>query len=905
MNELESNITFSDIAANDGAGITYRRVPSARNEIFDQLRQQPVYTLDQDLLQTPERARGAPGIAIFDYDGDGDEDIYVTNGPGASNSLYSSQLGPTGELTFVDVATAAGVGALDQDSNGAAYGDIDNDGDLDLLVLGTGEPNQLFENQGDGTFLDITATSGIGGGNLYSSSASFGDVNGDGLLDIVVANTFPWENQIPLLVEPFASTEHNQLFLNLGNNVFEDVSDSSGLTNLVGFPEENAGAATITWAISLVDYDLDGDLDIIQADDQGAVPSASLGGVDRGYIQLLNNDGTGNFTNVTIEANLNVTGGWMGLSFGDFNGDGYLDIFVTNVGDYASIALNPNLANPDTSRWFLGQEDGSFIDSGAGELGGSPWGWGTSTLDYDNDSDTDIVFHGGIDLLTFIDASNPGAILNNDGGANFTYDTKALANSTDHLRRTVYGLATGDLDQDGFVDIVSVSNFDFPDAPLEPYPSLGSALDGTAGLVETFLPTDDPNEFVFSGLEFPNGTLSVEINSGDNGNGFVAVETVGTVDLTADGSVNRDGIGAVVFLTPEDGNTAIQPILGGSSHASQDSLIANFGLGTASQGTIEILWPGGVRNRLYDVESGTRTVFPEIPYSFDDSSYSLGEYKSLVEEAITQLVTADTLTESEGEQFLASAVRAFVETQEQELVFGNLDADDLDAADGRDNFDGNRDLVFTGAGEDLVDASGGIVGGNRLYGGSDEDELLAGGSDRLFGGTSNDILDASLGSGGNRLYGGEGNDELFLGSGDRAFGGLGEDVLDSTVGAGGNRLYGGEGNDTFFLGSGDRALGGEGNDRFFVVVGGDNILTGGEGVDAFWVVNSEIPDSANTITDLQLDLDLIGIGGFAESDLSFGSNSDGDAILSLNNSDVAIFSGISSGELATANFVFA
>ncbi len=99
-------------------------------------------------------------------------------------------------------------------------------------------------------------------------------------------------------------------------------------------------------------------------------------------------------------------------------------------------------------------------------------------------------------------------------------------------------------------------------------------------------------------------------------------------------------------------------------------------------------------------------------------------------------------------------------------------------------------------------------------------------------------------------------------------------------------------------------MGGSGNDAFFVVTGGDNTLTGGQGVDTFWVVDVEIPNSANIITDLELDLDVIGIAGFAESDLSFGSNSDGDGTLSINNSIIAIFSCISESRLMKNNLKF-
>ncbi len=153
----------------------------------------------------------------------------------------------------------------------------------------------------------------------------------------------------------------------------------------------------------------------------------------------------------------------------------------------------------------------------------------------------------------------------------------------------------------------------------------------------------------------------MEINSADNGNGWVEVQTLGTVGLTGEGIVNRDGIGAVVFFTPEGGQTAMEPILGGSSFISQNSLAANFGLGSETRGTVEVLWPGGVRNRLYNVEAGEKIYFPEIPVSFDDNDKSLREYVMEVRDALDQLVASEVLTPSDRSRFLFSAIKAFQE----------------------------------------------------------------------------------------------------------------------------------------------------------------------------------------------------------------------------------------------------
>ncbi|VAW71502.1 hypothetical protein MNBD_GAMMA13-441, partial [hydrothermal vent metagenome] len=576
-------VTFSDIVTGDGAGIQYRRGESTNDVLWDSVRQ-GIFQL-QDLPGSPGNTRGAPGVALLDYDRDGDLDIYVTNGPGKANSLYSNQLKETGVPEYIDLGLDAGVAASDQDSTGVCFGDTDNDGDPDLLVLGRNEPNRLFENQGDGSFVNISASSQIGLGVHNPSSCAMGDINNDGLLDIYIGNSYnDWSHRLPIMLFGFESLiEENQLYVNTGSNIFSDVSASSGILT----------QKEITWAVSMVDYDQDGDLDIISGDDQGGRIPAYFGGADVGFIRIYNNDGTGNFTDVTDSSGTMQYGAWMGLAFGDLNHDGQMDMFASNFGDYAGIFTKlltgiPYVVGDWHSSWFFGDDSGQFTREPAGAVVATPFGWGAAISDYDNDGDADIVFHGGGDFALFQDGTNPGAVLQNDGTGNFTRDSLALTGSTDHTRRNVKGVAMGDLNNDGFPDIVSVSGQDWPTfaplVPMLPFP-LGGPFDSTAMLWPAFFPLDqqDPAAgFVWSDIDPLDGTLSVEINNAEDNNHWVKVRTLGTVGITSKGQVNRDGIGAIIRFTPNGGQTAMTPVQGGSSYASQNSLAKTFGMSTAA-----------------------------------------------------------------------------------------------------------------------------------------------------------------------------------------------------------------------------------------------------------------------------------------------------------------------------------
>lgn len=654
-------VTFEDIAAGGGAGLDYNRTPSKRLDILEAIVADGLINLDGEYEYMPYKTYGAPGVAVFDYDNDGDEDIYVTNGPGTPNSLFKNLFRETGEVRFQDVATTVGAALTRQDSQGVCYGDIENDGDLDLFVTGY-LSNRLLENQG-GRFKDITPTSGTVGEGKVSVSCAMGDVTGDGLLDIFVVNAFDYKQNLAYGF-PWIYNQHNQLLINQGEDHetsdggihFVDASDASGIRDNAGLSEP--GAALVSWSASLIDIDRDGDLDAVVATDQhGNFEKA-------GYIRIFKNDGTGHFTDVTFEAKMDRVGEWHSLAFGDINCDGNFDIFSTNIGDYV---FNPGFYPPGawSSRWFLGRRNGTFTDPGVGGLVSTPTGWSSTIADYDNDADADIIYHGGWEFTLLWDESNPGVLLENQGcTASFEWDRQALEGSTNHLDRNVEGMATGDFNNDGFLDIVTVSSFNLkpgtPRIPLFSAPQ-GSPFDAVATFVFASHPTDEPLIWAWEGYERDLGTLAVEINSG-NDNGWVAFELLGTKDLvdnrTAEGKVNRDGIGAIVSFRPHGGKPSLYPVLGGSGYASQNSLTVRAGLGEAQGGTVDVFWPGGVRNRLYNVRASEQLVLPEIPCSFDTTD-SRTAYTRCVDDSLSDLRAAGVLTQQQASRLKASAVRAY------------------------------------------------------------------------------------------------------------------------------------------------------------------------------------------------------------------------------------------------------
>ncbi|UUO13215.1 putative Ig domain-containing protein [Dolichospermum heterosporum TAC447] len=239
-------------------------------------------------------------------------------------------------------------------------------------------------------------------------------------------------------------------------------------------------------------------------------------------------------------------------------------------------------------------------------------------------------------------------------------------------------------------------------------------------------------------------------------------------------------------------------------------------------------------------------------------------------------VTATDKAGTSANDIFAIAVEKIIDNQS--TTVGTPGDDKLIATPGS-QFDGQNNIVFTGAGKDEVDLS----------------------TVSVFPNSGNNIVDL-----------GSGEDTIFVNKGDRVFGSDGNDTFDARDGQGGNRISGGVGDDTFYLGSNDRALGGDGNDIFRVSLGGGNLISGGAGADQFWIVNAELPSSANTVLDFQLGTDVIGIQGAVSLGITTSTlklNQVGaDTAIVFNNQTLATLTGIQASSLNLTDskqFVFA
>ena len=476
------------------------------------------------------------GAAFLDFDNDGYQDLYVVNGsplPGfvaddvPTNALYRNR----GDGTFADVTASTGTGDTSYGLGGCA-GDIDNDGYVDLYVTNFG-PNVLYQNRGDGIFANVTAAAGVGDSRL-STSAAFADIDNDGDLDLYVANNARIDLQrdkgcrrgdIPVYCAPTEYPgESGVLYRNDSGGKFADITESAGLYN------ESGRQLGVVFG----DGDGDGDVDLYVANDM----TANF---------LYRNDGQARFAEVGLRAGVALSESarpeaGMGTDFGDFDRDGDLDIAVCNF-------------QWESCRLYRNDGDDAFADisfaSGLGEPTLATLTFGTDFLDYDNDGDLDLYLANGHvhpEVEVFDRATSYpqlDQLFANNGSATFVPVT-ADAGPGMALAAVSRGAAFADIENDGDLDAFIVNNNQRP-----------------------FLLRND----------------------GGNRNHWIAVKAVGRVS-------NRDGIGARIKVVSGD-LVQIEEVRSGSSYLSQNDVRVYFGLGQrATVDRVEIRWPSGIVQTL-------------------------------------------------------------------------------------------------------------------------------------------------------------------------------------------------------------------------------------------------------------------------------------------------------------------
>jgi len=393
----------------------------------------------------PETVAG--GLAIFDYDGDGRPDVYFTNGaalpslekesPGDWNRLFHND----GGLHFTDVTERAGVRGMGY-SMGAAAGDYDNDGHVDLFVAGVNR-NVLYHNRGDGTFEDVTERAGIKSG-VWSVAAGWFDYDGDGRLDLFVVNYVQWSpafdrfcgdpvRQLRVYCHPrYFEGLPNTLYRNRGDGTFEDVSERSGIARHVGKG----------MSVAFADYDGDGRVDAYVTND--GVPNF-----------LFRNRGDGTFEETALRAGAALPDrgapvSSMGADFRDYDNDGRPDLATTALAG-------------ETFPLFHNEGRGHFRDatapSGLAALTARLSGWGVVLADLDNDGWKDLFSanaHVNDEIESFEAAryrlSNSVFANRGDGTFADASDVSGVGSGTPRAHR---GLAVADLDGDGRLDVVT------------------------------------------------------------------------------------------------------------------------------------------------------------------------------------------------------------------------------------------------------------------------------------------------------------------------------------------------------------------------------------------------------------------------------------------------------------------
>lgn len=407
----------------------------------------PTLTPMMDWVDISMQRNVGSGAAVGDYDNDGDLDVLMLASLTFPNRLFRNNLN-SGSKSFTDVTTIAGVGDTGL-SRVAHFADLDNDGWLDLIVINDDDgdvatpPSRIYRNNRDGTFTDVSAASGFRPIGYLHCGAAMADYDRDGLLDIFVT---AWRraNAVTPTNEPYPGG--NRLFRNMGDFQFEEVTSAAGL---IGLSVD---------AFTPIFHDLNGDHwpDLFIAVDF--------------FPDLLFLNTNGQFTDASGPTGTSHTGNDMGAACADFDDDGDLDIYTTNITDPSF----PPLGWPTHGNCFYVNDATpagmpQFSDEASTRsCFDTYWGWGTEFIDIDNDGDLDLMAANGFDEQVIMLRPNsliyntPTVLLTNNGSGQFTRTLAAGLEPGEDSR----ALIAFDYDRDGDQDIL-IGNLNQPSRLLE------------------------------------------------------------------------------------------------------------------------------------------------------------------------------------------------------------------------------------------------------------------------------------------------------------------------------------------------------------------------------------------------------------------------------------------------------
>ena len=426
----------------ESAGLMY--IQHEKNEpgdcLFDNITRETEEERSGTLCDA-ERMTG--GAAAGDFDGDGATDLLVTRLDG-HDLLFRNR----GDGTFEEVSGLAGLERWNLQTNGAVWGDVDNDGDLDLFVTTVGDTRHyLFINDG-GVFTEQGLERGVAvetGDRRIGFSASFGDYDLDGFLDLHITEWRPSQ----LVGEAVAGV---RLLRNLGADApghFEDVTEAAGVQMQGVVSQTQAQLTEGTFAFGSTFVDLDGD----------GWPELAVAS-DFGTSRLFWNNGDGTFTDGTLAAEVGTAQNAMGTTFGDYDADGDLDWFVTSIyslqrgspgGDEEGTKDGNRLFRNDGARRFTDATDDADVRDGS-------WGWGAAFFDADNDGDLDLTMTNGMEMMPGYHA-DAMRYWENDGRGRFR--SMSTAAGLDDIEDGK-GLLIFDADNDGDLDVFVVNNASEP-----------------------------------------------------------------------------------------------------------------------------------------------------------------------------------------------------------------------------------------------------------------------------------------------------------------------------------------------------------------------------------------------------------------------------------------------------------